>query len=96
MMISVNDLFSIIMYMLGSILLIVLIVLAIRLIKTLNRIDYLIDDVSYKSSKLNGVFDIVDNTTDAIANVSDAAVGFLTKSVRNVVNRKKKEEDNNE
>ena len=95
-MACINEVFPIILYLLGSILLIVLIVLGLRIIKTLNRIDYLIDDVNYKSSKLNGVFDIVDHTTDALANVSDMAVGFLTKTIRNLINKKGKEESENE
>lgn len=92
-MTCINEVFPIILYLLGSILLIVLIVLGLKLIKTLGRIDYLIDDVNYKSSKLNGVFDIVDNTADALASVSDMAVGFLTKTVRNMIHRKGKEEN---
>lgn len=95
-MTCINEVFPIILYLLGSILLIVLIVLAIRLIKTLNRVDTLIDDVNYKSSKLNGVFDIVDYTADALASVSDMAVGFITSSVKKVLNRKKKEDDYDE
>lgn len=88
----INEVFPIILYLLGSIVLIVFIVLGIRLIKTLNRVDYLIDDINTKSGKLNGIFDIVDNTTDALASVSDIAVGFLTRTVRNLFDRKGKEE----
>lgn len=95
-MACINEVFPVILYLLGSILLIVLIILGIRLIKTLNRVDTLIDDVNYKSSKLNGLFDIVDYTADALASVSDMAVGFVTSSVKRVLNRKKKEEDYNE
>lgn len=95
-MACINEVFPIILYLLGSILLIVLIVLGLRLIKTLSRVDILIDDVNAKSSKLNGVFDIVDNTADALASVSDMAVGFITRSVNRIINRKRKEEDDYE
>lgn len=88
----INEVFPIILYLLGSIVLIVFIVLGIRLIKTLNRVDYLIDDINTKSGKLNGIFDIVDNGADALASVSDIAVGFLTRTVRNLFERKGKEE----
>lgn len=91
-----NELFPIILYLLGCILLIVLIILGIRLIKTLNRVDALIDDVNVKSSKLNGVFDIIDHTADALANISDMAVGFITSSVRKMINKRKKEEEEHE
>ena len=95
-MICINELFPIILYMLGSILLIVMIVLRVRLIQTLNRVDTLIDDVNLKASKLNGVFDIVDHTADALASVSDMAVGYITRTVSRIMNRKRKEDNNYE
>lgn len=95
-MVCANDMFPSILYLLGCILLIVLIILGIRLINTLNRVDTLIDDVNNKSTKLNGLFDIVDNTADALASVSDIAVGFITNSVRKVLNKRKKEDKENE
>ncbi|MCI8445099.1 MAG: hypothetical protein HFG15_01540 [Bacilli bacterium] len=95
-MICINELFPIILYMLGSILLIVMIVLGVRLIQTLNRVDTLIDDVNLKASKLNGVFDIVDHTADALASVSDMAVGYITRTVSRIMNRKRKEDNNYE
>lgn len=91
-----NELFPIILYLLGCILLIVLIILGIRLIKTLDRVDTLIDDVNVKSSKLNGVFDIIDHTADALASISDMAIGFITNGVRKMINKKKKEEEDYE
>ena len=91
-----NEIFPIILYILGSILLIVLIVLVVHLIKTLGRVDTLIDDVSVKSGKLNGVFDLVDMTADAIAGISDMAVGFVTRNVNRFLNKKRKEEEDHE
>lgn len=95
-MICINELFSIILYILGSILLIVMIVLGVRLIQTLNRVDTLIDDVNLKANKLNGVFDIVDHTADALASVSDIAVGYITRTVSRIMNRKRKEDNDYE
>ena len=73
-----------------------MIVLGVRLIQTLNRVDTLIDDVNLKASKLNGVFDIVDHTADALASVSDMAVGYITRTVSRIMNRKRKEDNNYE
>ena len=95
-MICINELFSIILYILGSILLIVMIVLGVRLIQTLNRVDTLIDDVNLKANKLNGVFDNVDHTADALASVSDIAVGYITRTVSRIMNRKRKEDNDYE
>lgn len=88
----INQVFPSILYMLGGILLIVMIILGMRLINTLNKVDTLLDDVTVKASKLNGVFDIVDHTADALASVSDMAVGFITSTIMKVFHRKGKEE----
>ena len=66
----INIVFPIILYILAAVLLVVLIILALKSIKTLKKVDEVIDDVNQKSAKLNGVFNIIDNTTDAIATVS--------------------------
>ena len=61
-MISVLDLFNVIFYIVLIILVIVLIILGIRAIKTLEKVDKIVDDINYKSSKLDGVFNIIDTT----------------------------------
>ena len=68
----------------------------VRLLNTLDKVDKAIDDYNQKSSKLDGLFDIVDNTTDMVANISDLAVGFITKSITNIINKKERKEENNE
>ena len=62
-----NEVFPIILYILGSILLIVLIVFVVRMMETLKKLDSAIDDYNEKSKKLNGVFDLIDTTTDTIS-----------------------------
>ena len=91
-MISINELFAVILYVLGAILLITLIVLVVRLMRTLDKVDHVIDDVSNKSSKLDGVFSLVDKTADAINTVSDGITQFVITGISNIVNRKKKKE----
>ena len=68
----------------------------VRLLNTLDKVDKAIDDYNQKSSKLNGLFDIVDNTTDMVSNISDMAVSFITKSITNIINKKERKEENNE
>ena len=46
----------IILYILGSILLVVLIILGIKLIITMNKIEKVVDDVNIKVNKLNNLF----------------------------------------
>lgn len=92
----VNEIFPVILYTLGSILLIALIVLTIKVIKTLNKVDNVVDDINTKSKKLNGVFDIVDNTADALSLMSDKLVGFIVNGITGLFARKNKKEENDD
>lgn len=95
-MIDIDVLFSIIIWLLCSILLITLIILIIKLIKTIGKVDKVIDDVSEKSSKLDGVFNLVDSTTDALSTVGDKMINFIITFISNLVTKKRKEENKNE
>ncbi|MGM9848193.1 MAG: hypothetical protein ACI312_00365 [Bacilli bacterium] len=88
--------FSTMLYMLGSILLIVLIILGIKLIITMNKIETVVDDINVKVDKLNGLFNIIDYTTDKLALVSDKmvdGVSYILKKVFFKKNKKKEEKD---
>ena len=91
-----EDIFPIILYVLGIILLVALIILVIRIMKTLKKVDTAIDDYNEKSKKLDGLFSIIDTTTDTISALSDKLVGVLIKGVSNVFKRKKKEDESDE
>jgi len=85
--------FSVILYVLGSILLITLIIFVIKLMKTLKKVDAAIDDYNEKSKKLDGLFSIIDTATDTISAVSDKLVGVVIKGISGLFKRKKKEDD---
>ncbi len=95
----VNTIFSIILYILGIVLLIVLIILAIKCIGTLKKINHVVDDVSTKAGKLDGIFNIIDNTTDVISGIGDKMIDFITNMVSGIFTHKKRkrvEEEENE
>ena len=93
-MVNIEELLCILFYIVVIALGISLIVLSINSIKTLNKFDKILDDISEKSKKLDGVFSVMDNATDAFVDFSDSIVGFFTKTIRKVIKRKK--EDNYE
>ncbi len=95
MTVDVNELLSVILYLSLIILVIILIVLGIKLIKTLKKVDVVIDDVNNKMNKVDGVFNIIDKTTDFAASVSDKVVDAVSNFI-NVLFRRKKGKDNNE
>ena len=92
----VNTVFPIILYILGAVLLIALIVLVIKCMSTLKKINHVVDDVSEKAGKLDGVFNMIDNTTDVISSISDKLIDFITGAITGIFahKRKKKVEDN--
>lgn len=91
-----SDILPIILYLLLAILVLVLIILIIRLIKTLSKVDKIVEDVANKSSKLDGVFNFIDNTTDTLNIMSDKLASMVVTGISNVFKRKTKGEDENE
>lgn len=91
-----NEVFPVILYMLGSILIVVFIVVGIKLINTLNKLDKVVDDVAYKASKLNGLFRFIDTTADTMNAISDTAVNFITNGIQNIFTRKSKKKEGEE
>lgn len=93
-----NSVLPVILYVSLTILVIVLIVFVIRLMNTLSKVDKVVDDVNRKVSKLDGVFNIIDTTTDTLALFSDKLTDFAVSKIGNLFTKKKKkkEEDINE
>ena len=83
------------LYVLGSILLVVLIILGIKLIITMNKIEIVVDDINKKVKSLDGLFSIIDMTTDKLAMLSDKVVDTVTLFVKKVF-RRKEDGTNNE
>ncbi len=82
----------VLLYVLGAILLIVLIILGIKLIITLDKIEKVADNINTKVDSLNGLFSVIDFTTDKISAFGDKVVEGVTYLVQKVFNRKKEEE----
>ena len=91
---TAEQLLLIILYLLGSILLVVLIMLGIKLINTMNKIQNVVDDINKKVDSFDGLFSIIDNTTDKLALLSDKMVDGVTFLLKKIFKpRKRKEED---
>ena len=98
---TLNEVLPIILYILGSILLGILIVLGIKLINVMNKMEKVVDDINTKVSSLNGVFSIIDATTDKLALLSDRMVDGISLIIRKLFAKKnkknnEKENDDNE
>lgn len=65
----------------------------VKMMNTLDKVDRAIDDYNQKATKLNGLFDVIDRTTDMVSNISDLAVGFITNSITNMIHKKERKEE---
>lgn len=88
----------IIIYVLIIIILIIGIILGIKSIITVNKVEKVVDDVNEKIESLNGLFRIVDFTTDKIVTLTDRVVDGLSSLAtrllfKNKKNKKKIEEE---
>lgn len=97
-----NELFPIILYFLGAVLLVVIIMLVIKLLSTVDKINILLDDVEEKSQSLNGLFDALESVGNTISKANSGIAGFITNMTKKVykmrkkMKRKKQEEEMDE
>lgn len=87
---------TIILYILGTVLLLSLIFLVIKLIKTLTKVDKVVDDINAKSTKLNGVFNLIDKTTETIELVNDKISAGIISLIGSFFRKKGKEDGKND
>ena len=83
----------ILLYVLGSILLTVLIILGIKLIVTMNKIEGVVDDINKKVTSLDGLFSVIDMTTDKLSLLSDRMIDGITLLIKKIFSSKKRKED---
>lgn len=87
MTIELNDLLCVLLYVSLIVLVIVLTVLGIKLIKTLKKVNIMIDDVNIKMSKLDGVFSIIDITSDYTCSISSKILKFLSRKINSITKK---------
>lgn len=80
----------VLLYTFGIILVIVLIALVLQLIQILKKVDRIVENVDDKVNSLNGIFSLIDKTTDSIALFSDSIVNALASLVYKFIGKNKK------
>ena len=91
------DFLPLLIYLLLVALLIVGIILGVKTIITMNKVEKVVDNVNHKVESLNSVFNIIDFTTDKIAGFTDKVVEVISNIFSKLLFRnknKKKEIDN--
>ena len=87
-MVDVEIFSQIMLSVFGSILLIALIILVIRLIIIANKVDKMIDEVNTKVAKFDNLFNIIDIVTDNMALISDKIVDYISNLIKKVLIKK--------
>jgi len=79
----------IVIYVLLIIILIIGIVLIIKCLITLDKVEKVVDNVNEKVKALDGLFHIIDTTTDRIVLITDKVVEGITSLIANLFTAKK-------
>lgn len=87
--------FRLVLYILGSISLVTLIILMIKLTYTVDKANEILDDVDSKVKTLDGLFNAISTTSSAISSIGDKifdkVLGLIGKISKK--NKNKKEEE---
>ena len=85
-----NEMLPIIIYFLLIVLLVVSIIVGIKLIFTITKVDELIDDVTEKLSSFDRLFNVINFTTDRFGVISETIISFITSKLKKLVKPKRK------
>ncbi len=88
-----NEVLLTILLILGAILAIVLIVVSIKLIYTVDKVNIILNDVEKKVESVNGLFNLVDRITDGVSSVSDVLVNAIVGLIEKIFTKKDKNEE---
>ena len=95
-MVNLTELLTILLITLGCILLIVLIILCVKMMKTVKKANYLIDNMTRKSEQLDTAFEIIEKSTNFVDKISDKVIGLVAGSIKNLANKFRKEDKDEE
>ncbi len=91
-----EDALLIVLYISLIIFVISMTVLVIKLITTVNKTNYLVENLTKKAESLDNLFNVLDFTTNKFNQVGELIVGFLTGLVKKIFGSKEREEEDYE
>lgn len=81
------------LYILGSILLVVLIILGVKLIQVVDRTNVILDDVEQKAKSLDVLFQAVDSVSNTISLLGDKMFDGVSGLIARIFSRRKKHKE---
>lgn len=91
-----EDALLIVLYISLIIFVISMTVLVIKLISTVNKTNYLVENLTKKAESLDNLFNVIDFTTNKFNQVGEFIVGSLTGLVKKIFGSKEREEEDYE
>lgn len=91
-----EDALLIVLYISLIIFVISMTVLVIKLITTVNKTNYLVENLTEKAESLDNLFNVIDFTTNKFNQVGELIVGSLTGLVKKIFGSKEREEEDYE
>lgn len=85
---TINEVLPVILYILGSVLLVALIVLTIKLIITMNKIEKVVDNITVKVKTLDELFNVIGMVTGKFTAVTDRIVDSIASLLEKIFKRK--------
>ncbi len=86
-----NVFLPITLYIVGIITLIIVMVLGIKLIGVLDKVDRVVDNIEDKVNSLNFAFSLIDKATDSITTIGNTVLGAVNNAVSKVFKKKDNE-----
>ena len=90
------DIFPLVLYFLGAVLLVVIIILMTKLVSTVEKVNILLDDIEEKSQSLNGLFATIEGLGNTLASANNRVTGFFANLLKKVIKKKKNKKRKNE
>lgn len=88
---TVVEVLPVILYILGAILLSALIVLTVKLIITMNKIEKVVDNITVKVQTLDTLFDMIGLVTGKFTSITDKVVDTVALLIEKIFKRKEEE-----
>ena len=92
-MITATEVLPVVLYILGAILLVALIILTIKLIITMNKIEKVVDNITMKVKTLDGLFNVLGAVTGKVSLVTDRVVDAVGLLVEKIFRRKENQNE---
>lgn len=86
---------SVLLYVFGIILLMVLIILGIRMFNILEKADRVLDNIDKKVNSLDSLFDVIDRATVGINSITEKVSISMFNMISRIFSRKKKNKEEN-